>query len=370
MQGAGAINRLGDYLQAIGQRPLIIADDVVWGFAGPQVAASLERFGLAVHREEFRGRTTAEEIRRIAAVVSASGSDVVVGLGGGSTIDTAKAAGDEAGVRWVIVPTTASTDAPTSAVVVLHGEQGESAGARLLPRNPDLVLVDSQFIANAPVSLFIAGIGDALSTWLETRLSYSTNSIVPAGGVASLAALALAELSWKVLHDHALAAVESVRRHEVTEDVERVIEANILLSGLGFESGGLAAAHAVHDGLTVAPATRGLHHGEKVNIGSIVQLILEGRPESEIDDFIVFTAEIGLPTSLTEIGLSPEDKPQLRNVAEIATKPQKYIHNLPYPVTPEEVVDALVAVEAASIRARNAPVLLTPADRSAEGEAP
>jgi len=57
-------------------------------------------------------------------------------------------------------------------------------------------------------------------------------------------------------------------------------------------------------------------------------------------------------------------------VAEIATKPQKYIHNLPYPVTPEEVVDALVAVEAASIRARNAPVLLTPADRSAEGEAP
>jgi len=352
IQGAGAIGVLGEHLLRIGQRPLIIADDNVWSITEGQVRESFDGVGLPLHRERFVGPVTTDEITRLASLARAQGSDVVVGLGGGSAIDAAKAAGDEAKVRWASVPTTASTDAPTTGFVVLYNAAGESAGARRLIRSPDLVLVDSQLIANAPADQFIAGIADALSTWLEARLSYSTSSRVPAGGHASMAALALAELSWTILHEHALAAIDAVRRHEVNEDVERVIEANTLLSGLGFESGGLAAAHAVHDGLTMLPQTHGLQHGEKVNIGSITQLILEGRPAEEIDAFIVFTASLGLPTSLTEIGLSPHDVAELRAVAEVATGPQKYIHNLPFAVTVDRVVEALLEVETSSLRAR------------------
>ena len=99
-----------------------------------------------------------------------------------------------------------------------------------------------------------------------------------AGGLPTLTGTALAELSWDVLWDNALQAVDAVRDHQVTPAVEKVIEANTLLSGLGFESGGLAAAHAVHNGLTAVAATHGLAHGQKVNIGSVTQLVLEGAP--------------------------------------------------------------------------------------------
>jgi glycerol dehydrogenase len=53
--------------------------------------------------------------------------------------------------------------------------------------------------------------------------------------------------------------------------LERLV-ANTLLSGLGFESSGLAVAHAVQNGLTAAPATHADFHGEKVAYGSLVQL--------------------------------------------------------------------------------------------------
>ena len=161
---------------------------------------------------------------------------------------------------------------------MIYTEDGEFEEYRFFPRNPDLVLVDSQVVANAPVQLLVAGVGDALATWLEARATARSNSKTMAGGLPTLTGTALAQLSWDVLWDNALQAVDAVRDNEVTPAVEKVIEANTLLSGLGFESGGLAAAHAIHNGLTAVAATHGLAHGQKVNIGSVTQLVLEGAP--------------------------------------------------------------------------------------------
>ena len=47
-----------------------------------------------------------------------------------------------------------------------------------------------------------------------------------------------------------VAAARDVEVDALTPALERVVEANTLLSGLGFESGGLCIAHAVHNGLT------------------------------------------------------------------------------------------------------------------------
>ena len=228
-------------------------------------------------------------------------------VGGGSAIDAVKAAGHLAGIRWANCPTVASTDAPCSALSVIYTEDGEFEEYRFFPRNPDLVLVDSQVVANAPVQLLVAGVGDALATWLEARATARSNSKTMAGGLPTLTGTALAQLSWDVLWDNALQAVDAVRDNEVTPAVEKVIEANTLLSGLGFESGGLAAAHAVHNGLTAVAATHGLAHGQKVNIGSVTQLVLEGAPSSEIREFVEFTTRVGLPTTLTEVGLRADD---------------------------------------------------------------
>lgn len=345
VQGPGAIRRVGEFLATIGRTPLIVSDDVVWGFVSHDVETSLNAAGLPLRREKFNGMPSAKEVDRLVAVIADAQADVVVAIGGGSTIDAVKAAGFLSGIRWATVPSVASTDAPTSALAVIYTEEGVFEEYRFFPRNPDLVLVDSQLIANAPAAFLAAGVGDALATWLEARATAQSFSPTMAGGLPTLAGTALARLSWDVLWENALPALDAVRDHLLTPAVEKVIEANTLLSGLGFESGGLAAAHAIHNGLTAAPQTHGLAHGQKVNIGSLTQLILEGAPTTEIRDFVEFTTRVGLPTTLTEIGLSVDDGDDLMAVAIAATVDGETIHNMPFEVSPGEVVAALSSLE-------------------------
>jgi glycerol dehydrogenase len=353
VQGPGAILRLGEYLRVIGSRPILVAGDTGWSAVQHDVTTSLEAAGLPVIRETFGGITTAKEVQRIVDAIAANNADIVVAVGGGSVIDAVKSAGFLAKVRWVTVPTLASTDAPTSAVAVIYDEQGVYEEYRFFPRNPDLVLVDSNIVAHAPAALLAAGVGDALATWLEARATSQSNSLTMAGGVPTATATALAKLSWDLLWENALIAIDSVNENVVTPAVEKVIEANILLSGLGFESGGLAAAHAVHNGLTVAPQTRGLVHGQKVNIGSITQLILEGAPSSEIRDFIEFTTRVGLPTTLTEVGINSDDTETLQLIAETAAAPYETIHAMPFAVSATDVASALKTLERLSRRVRS-----------------
>ena len=79
-----------------------------------------------------------------------------------------------------------------------------------------------------------------------------------------------------------------------TPALERVVEANNLLSGLGFESGGLAVAHAVHNGITEIPGSHDDIHGEKVAFGLLTQLVLEGQPQTEINEILHYQKALGL----------------------------------------------------------------------------
>src|SRR3954447_15125832 len=345
VQGKGAVHQLGEYLKPIGSTPLLVADDLVWGLVGHDIEASLKAADLPVQREVFDGIPSAKEVDRLVEVIKKAGADVAVAVGGGSAIDAVKAAGYLARIRWANCPTVASTDAPCSALSVIYTEDGEFEEYRFFPRNPDLVLVDSQVVANAPVQLLVAGVGDALATWLEARATSRSNSKTMAGGLPTLTGTALAQLSWDVLWDNALQAVDAVRDNEVTPAVEKVIEANTLLSGLGFESGGLAAAHAVHNGLTAVAATHGLAHGQKVNIGSVTQLVLEGAPSSEIREFVEFTTRVGLPTTLTEVRLRADDLDSLKTVADAATVEGETIHAMPFEGRSADVVSALASIE-------------------------
>ena len=354
VQGKNALADLGAELARIGKSPLIVSDDVVWGIVESTVTESLERASLPLARVGFGTYTTPEAVDVLVEAIRTGGHDVIVGLGGGSAIDACKAAGHLSGIRWASVPSAASTDAPTSALSVIYNDEGEFLEYRFFPHNPDLVLVDTQLVANAPVRFFIGGIGDALATWIEARATSRGHGTTMAGGRPTRSGLALAELCWNLLHEHALPALDAVRNGVVTPAVEAVVEANTLLSGLGFESGGLAAAHAIHNGLTAAPSTHGLTHGEKVNIGSVAQLVLEGAPTAELEDFIEFTTRVGLPNSLTEIGLSIDDRDALRAVAEAATAEGETIHSMPFAVSADMVVDALIAIEGVSRRVRAA----------------
>lgn len=352
VQGRNVIQKLGSHLKSLGSRPLLVADDVVWSIVEDSLAEGFGEAGLPVTRVGFGTFATAESVDSLVEAIREGEHDVIAGVGGGSAIDAAKAAGHLAGISWASVPTAASSDAPTSALSVIYTDEGEFVEYRFFPKNPDLVLIDTALVANAPERFLVGGIGDALATWVEARAVAKTRANTMVGDAPTHTGTALAELSWKILWENSLAALDAVRSKTVTPALEAVVEANTLLSGLGFESGGLAAAHAIHNGMTAAPQTHGLTHGEKVNIGTLTQLVMEGAPSKEIEDFIVFSTKVGLPNTLTEIGLTPEDTKEIRAIAEAATAEGETIHSMPFTVTPDLVEEALSSLEITARRVR------------------
>ena len=143
-----------------------------------------------------------------------------------------------------------------------------------------------------------------------------------------------------LLSDGAL-ALEAVKAGKSTSHFERLVEANTLLSGLGFESSGLAAAHAIHNGLTTLEPTHDYYHGEKVSIGLMAQLILEEQPQSVIDEVHTFAASVGLPMTLEHVGLGSVSDDDLHSVALRATRDDETIHNEPFEVTADSVFQAM-----------------------------
>ena len=348
IQGRGVLASIGKNVAEIGQRPLVIADENVWKLAGDKLADSFKEAGIEFKREVFGGVCSHREIDRITEVARKGSADIVVGVGGGTTLDTAKAAGHQAGIAWATVPTVASTDAPTSALSVVYTDDGVFEEYVFFPHNPDLVLVDTQMCANAPYRFLVSGMGDALATWVEARATAEARKSTMAGGQPTMAGLALARLSWETLIDYGFSARQAAQQHVVTPALEKVVEANTLLSGLGFESGGLAAAHAVHNGLTALDQTHHFMHGEKVNFGTLTQFALEDRPTREFNEFVSFCMSVGLPTTFADLGLESVTKEELETVARAATVPGETIHNMPFAVTPEMVVDAMVAADSYS----------------------
>ena len=131
-----------------------------------------------------------------------------------------------------------------------------------------------------------------------------------------------------------------------TKAVEDVIEANTYLSGIGFESGGLAGAHAIHNGFTVLPQCHSYYHGEKVAFGTLVQLVLENAPSEELEEVIGFCMDVGLPTTLADIGVSDPVAADLMAVANAACAEGESIYNMPLEVTPEKVYAAILGADA------------------------
>ena len=200
---------------------------------------------------------------------------------------TQPGAAADLGLPVVNCPTVASSDAPCSALSVIYTEEGVFQEYRFYRKNPDLVLVDTQVIAEAPPRLLVAGMGDALATWFEARTCV-------AGSVRNMRAAARPQVHWPgraLLSDPSSRrspALHAVSTQVVTPSLERLVEANTLLSGLGFESSGLAAAHAVHNGLTAVHETHAFFHGEKVAFGLLVQLVLEGASGATVEEVLRF----------------------------------------------------------------------------------
>jgi glycerol dehydrogenase len=347
IQGRGVLRELGSYLKLLGKKPLVLWDACVKQICGQTVLASIREAGLEVVDVEFQGEATAGERARVTGIARQSGADISVGIGGGKILDIAKAVAVDAGLKMVTVPTIASNDSPTSAASVWYDADHNFVGFDCWPFNPDIVMVDSQVVANAPVRPFVAGMGDALSTWVEAEAAYKGRASNIAGGQPTMAAIALARLCYETLMEHGVEAKRAVEMHVVTPAVEKVIEANVLLSGLGFESGGLATAHMIGNLLSNVPECKSLMHGEKVGFGIVTQLCLDDEADTdEVYAIVDFEIAIGLPVTFADLNLAGIGRDRLAPIGQICAGEGSLCHNHPFKVTPEDVVDAMIAADA------------------------
>lgn len=344
-QGAGALSNLGKEATRFGKKAFALCDPFAIDSILPEYQKDIEK-EIEIQFEKFNGECSDKEIARVSEEVKKSGSEVVIAIGGGKTIDTAKAVAHELKLPVIIVPTIASTDAPCSALSVIYTDEGVVDRYLFLPSNPNCVLVDTTIISKAPSRFLVSGMGDALATWIEARscqLKYADNF---AGGKGSMTAYALAELCFETLLEYGEIAKISNEAKTVTPAFEKVVEANTLLSGLGFESGGIASCHAIHNGLTALEPTHEYYHGEKVSIGIVASLFLTDKPADFIDEIYSFCEAVGLPTTLAQVGLENPSDEDLMKVAQKACAKGETIYNELVPITPESVMAAIKAADA------------------------
>lgn len=346
IQGKGEIKKLSSYAGNYGKKICILTSESGRKRVEPAILEGKGDADLQLIFKNFNGECSMTEINRLIGECKEAGCDTIVGIGGGKIHDTAKAVAYYMGLPVVIVPTIASTDAPCSALSVIYSDEGVFEKYLFLPASPNLVLVDTDIVCKAPARLLVSGMGDALATYFEARACQRSNAGNCVGGKITLAAMALAKLCYETLLESGVGAYLAVQAKACTKAVEHVIEANTYLSGIGFESGGLAGAHAIHNGLTAIPETHAFYHGEKVAFGTLVQLVLENADMEEIETVLDFCMEVGLPTTLADLGIKEVNPDQIMEVAKLACSENDTLGNMPFEVTPEDVYAAIMGADA------------------------
>lgn len=345
VQGVGVLKEIGKYAAPLGKRGLVVWGPNVSRLFGDAVGQSFADNKIELCSFVFNGECDRPQVAAGIEQVKAAGADFVVGLGGGKAIDLGKAIAMGAGVKFASVPTIASNDAPTSAATVYYSPEGDFEGWDIWPVNPDLVLVDTEVIVSAGARWLVSGMGDGLCTWYEAEAAFKGRRTALAGGVATLAAMNLAKLCGDTILEFGVDAKRDCEQHVVTPAVEKVVEANTLLSGLGFESGGVATAHAIGNGLT--NVAKSFSHGERVAFGLASQLCMdEDIPAAERLRAIDFMVAVGLPVTLEELGLGGIGREQLMELAAGFAGDGSIAHNHVFKVTGYDIYCAMVAADA------------------------
>jgi glycerol dehydrogenase len=330
VQGKDVLAHMGRYLSLVrARRAAILISTGGQARHGRLLAESLRVAGIDSVVCVFGGECSLEEIEKHTRALKPKNVDCVLAVGGGKCVDAGKAVAFRLDTPVVVAPTLASNDAPCSALSVLYSTAGVSTGVEFYPCSPALVVVDTGIIAAASERFLVSGMGDAMATWYEASVCLrNERAVTTVGARPTIASVAIGEICAQTLFQEGAAAAAAVANKTVNASLEAVVEANTLLSGLGFESGGLAAAHGFAQSFTALPRANANHlHGEMVAMGTLAQLMLESRLD-EARRVARFFAQVGLPVHLGQLSIDAGDASAVDTIVEGAMA-FPFIGNMP-----------------------------------------
>jgi glycerol dehydrogenase len=343
IQGNGVLDNLGRYISTLNsKRPALFITKGGEKRFGKRVRQAIQSCGSEPMTLYFEGECSFPEIQRHVDDLKDKPIDLLVVVGGGKCLDAGKCVAHCKSVPMIICPTLASTDAPCSAVSVMYNPDGTFQQPWFFPESPAYVIVDTGIIARAPVRHLIAGMGDSMATYYEAKtcfLNPQARSMVGARPTAT--ALAIAELGAKLLFEYGEKAVEATKQAQVNQALENVVEANILISGLGFESGGLAGSHGIAQVFPIIPSIHQEYlHGEMVAFGVMAHQCLEAN-STEAKRVGEFFAKVGLPVHLGQLSLEPSKHAHEIDLIINKAMDVHFLHYEPFEVTHEKVRQAI-----------------------------
>lgn len=317
VQGPGAIDRLGEMTAGLTDSPLLIVDADVLPFVEQRLNAAFA--GRSATILPFRGEVTRPAIAALVEAGRRAGADAVIGIGGGKGLDAAKGVALALGLGFIAVPSIASNDSPTGRSMAIYDDQHALVAIESIPESPMLVVADTALIAQAPARFLRSGMGDALGKKFEAERAFADEASNFFGTRPLRTALVIADACYAALREHGAAAMRAAEAHEPDDAFEAIVEANVLMAGLAWESGGLSYAHAVVRGLVKARGVAAAPHGDHVAYGTLVQLAIEGRHDDFIFDVMDWCRGVGLPVSLGDMGMSAPTPGEIADIARLTT---------------------------------------------------
>jgi len=237
-------------------------------------------------------------------------SDLIIGIGGGRSVDIAKMTAFTLKKSFVSIPTSASHDGIASPFVSIRGDKPYS----IIATAPLGVFVDIEILKKAPRRLLASGCGDLMAKVTAVRDWELARDNV--GEYFGTYAANLASMSAKIV-------IENSKNFKKRPDVRMIVEA-LISSGVAACIAGSSrpcsgAEHLFSHAIDYLEPGVGLH-GEKCGIGSILISKLQGQDWKKI---VLMLKNVGAPTTAKQIGLKPKTLAQALSIAQ-SLRPERY----------------------------------------------
>nr|WP_218626940.1 iron-containing alcohol dehydrogenase family protein [Sodalis sp. dw_96] len=347
MNEPGLIARIGDYVSPFTRDGvMIITSPKAWLATQQAVDSSFAALDIHYQRYFLQGECTAATIAAFTEQAVAGDFKLIIGIGGGKVLDTAKGIAESGGrLPLITVPTVAATCAAWSPISVLYTEAGAHLNSMPLQRTPEWVLVDSQIIAQTPVRYLKAGIVDALAKWYEfepyLRHDDSSLSLVLKAQAAKLALDIFEQLGEQAIADN--------QARQVTPALIKVVDAVIALAGMANsmrdEITRIGVAHGIHNSITRQPDLHGFLHGELVGFGLVIQSLLDntaGAPSRP--KLLGLLKAFSTPLTLRQLGVTESVATRAAQIARDVQIAPSIAARLPFELNVDRIEQALLFV--------------------------